>query len=52
MPKLDNNSNYTCFLCNNQAHFVSFNAKNYDVAYENVKNAGVVEDFVAAQGFT
>jgi len=30
----------------------AFNAKNYDLAYENFKNAGVIEDFVASKGYT
>jgi len=30
----------------------SFNAKNYEVAFENFKSAGIVEDYVASKGFT
>ncbi|MES1218011.1 MAG: hypothetical protein ABUT20_21065 [Bacteroidota bacterium] len=30
----------------------SFNSKNYDVAYENFKNANMVEDYVASKGFS
>lgn len=30
----------------------AYNAKNYDVAFENFKNAGTIEEFVAGKGFT